>query len=558
MAVSLKSNQDLVQSTKNTKTITTLYSSSIEEPSILLTSNDVLDDANDILQKSLEVGGSIASSGTLNIGNSTSSTNILLANTYSGTPTKYIGIGKNALNNTTVLSSFSTTVEGAQFNINSPTTSIGGTSLTITSPSSIVTGSTVEVNPTTSITLDGPVLNVNTTDNNINSANLNVNSTVVNVGKYDSTSTIDIVNSRLSMVSIGQSDIQIKSPDPIKISSVGNTYVYGKDASTDFLGARAGLEISGTSATLVNRKAYSASDFITSSVACSDSGTDTVHIRAIENTSGTPSTSAYIKLHRDSTQDNTIEIGSTKSTVITAANKSNLFMDEQGTTTLRNYSNILLIGGNTSVADSGKRVYMTIGDVLSSFPGDLGAAGGFTGKGLTIKATDANNNVMFDAGILKSESQQVLPADGKFYSVYGFYSEDGISPFTGIHLYTPGPEEAITIGDCVYIDSSKLCYKSRAAMSRNVAGIAVKVSQGLIEVAAVGDTECGECKGFKVTNENGEILAGDLLVTSSTPGYLMKQSDDILRSCTVGKCMQDVSFDSDGRATDVYGYIYCG
>jgi len=199
--------------------------------------------------------------------------------------------------------------------------------------------------------------------------------------------------------------------------------------------------------------------------------------------------------------------------------------------------------------------------VATSFPANLDVTGvTFAGKGLTIKAAAADNSLMFEAGILKSEqgTPAQVPADYKFYSVFGFFSKSGISPFTGVHLYTPGPEEAITIGDCVYIDSSKLCYKSQAAMSRNVAGIAVKVSQGLIEVAAVGDTECSECKGFKVTNENGEILAGDLLVTSSTPGYLMKQSDDILRSCTVGKCMQDVSFDSDGRATDVYGYIYCG
>ena len=64
--------------------------------------------------------------------------------------------------------------------------------------------------------------------------------------------------------------------------------------------------------------------------------------------------------------------------------------------------------------------------------------------------------------------------------------------------------------------------------------------------------------GFKVCNEGGAISQGDLLCTSSTPGYLMKQDDDIIKSYTVGKSMQDVEFDESGRATGVYGYIYCG
>ena len=58
--------------------------------------------------------------------------------------------------------------------------------------------------------------------------------------------------------------------------------------------------------------------------------------------------------------------------------------------------------------------------------------------------------------------------------------------------------------------------------------------------------------------ENGDITAGDLLVTSSTPGYLMKQDDDIIRSKTVGKAMEQVTFDENGQATGIYGYIYCG
>ena len=38
----------------------------------------------------------------------------------------------------------------------------------------------------------------------------------------------------------------------------------------------------------------------------------------------------------------------------------------------------------------------------------------------------------------------------------------------------------------------------------------------------------------------------------------MKQPDDVIRSYTVGKAMQDVVFDRDGVAHGIYGYLMCG
>ena len=51
--------------------------------------------------------------------------------------------------------------------------------------------------------------------------------------------------------------------------------------------------------------------------------------------------------------------------------------------------------------------------------------------------------------------------------------------------------------------------------------------------------------GVKVCNEGGDIEIGDLLVTSSRPGYFMKQSDDLIRNYTAGKCGQNVVFGSE-------------
>ena len=52
---------------------------------------------------------------------------------------------------------------------------------------------------------------------------------------------------------------------------------------------------------------------------------------------------------------------------------------------------------------------------------------------------------------------------------------------------------------------------------------------------------------------SGSVSAGDLLCTSSTAGKLTTQADDIIRSYTVGKAMED-----GNASAPVYAYIYCG
>ena len=49
---------------------------------------------------------------------------------------------------------------------------------------------------------------------------------------------------------------------------------------------------------------------------------------------------------------------------------------------------------------------------------------------------------------------------------------------------------------------------------------------------------------INVCGEGGDIQAGDLIVTSSIPGKGMKQSDDIVRSITVAKSRESVTFSS--------------
>ena len=64
--------------------------------------------------------------------------------------------------------------------------------------------------------------------------------------------------------------------------------------------------------------------------------------------------------------------------------------------------------------------------------------------------------------------------------------------------------------------------------------------------------------GIKVCNQNGDIEVLDLLCTSDTPGCFMKQEDDIIRSSTAARALQDVSFGSESVKDKVYCVMMCG
>jgi hypothetical protein len=65
-------------------------------------------------------------------------------------------------------------------------------------------------------------------------------------------------------------------------------------------------------------------------------------------------------------------------------------------------------------------------------------------------------------------------------------------------------------------------------------------------------------QGLRVCNENGPIRIGDLLTTSTKPGYFMKQSDDLVRSYTAGRAMRDSNFGEDGTESNFYCIMMCG
>ena len=130
-------------------------------------------------------------------------------------------------------------------------------------------------------------------------------------------------------------------------------------------------------------------------------------------------------------------------------------------------------------------------------------------------------------------------------------------------------------------DNDKDIFK-RDSMGRIYTDEQMKTKK-LWKIAAIGDTRHNnsrrkeqELEGLKICNQNGEVKKGDLLCSSDIPGYAMRQSTEFIitsvdgikptsyderqnmNSFTIGKSMEDVEFDENGKAIGVYGYLYCG
>ena len=71
-------------------------------------------------------------------------------------------------------------------------------------------------------------------------------------------------------------------------------------------------------------------------------------------------------------------------------------------------------------------------------------------------------------------------------------------------------------------------------------------------VNAVGEGQVYVC------GENGNIQAGDLIVTSSLPGVGMKQADDIVRNITVAKARESMTFDDETTFKLIACIYLCG
>jgi hypothetical protein len=209
---------------------------------------------------------------------------------------------------------------------------------------------------------------------------------------------------------------------------------------------------------------------------------------------------------------------------------------------------------------------------------------------------DTSGSTLVNETYLNNGSYSVQSTLGAIFSAGGYL------PFTGVHDGLIEESDGLAVGDIVVdyqvetvLDPSNIVMlykKSSVANQKGVIGVCLQIfdvppsdwneyentgevdpitgaplpnpepipnpmyypipaGQKVIYVNSLGEGT------INVTGEGGDIAIGDLIVTSSTPGKGMKQSDDIVRSITVAKARQTVTFSSP---TDVQtiACIYLG
>tara|TARA_R110002167_G_scaffold66153_2_gene187427 strand:+ start:14437 stop:17724 length:3288 start_codon:yes stop_codon:yes gene_type:complete len=180
---------------------------------------------------------------------------------------------------------------------------------------------------------------------------------------------------------------------------------------------------------------------------------------------------------------------------------------------------------------------------------------------------------------------------------YDFYAEGAgtnYGPFTGAHDCLVANDKTVSIGDLVVDVSciarrglSNTLFSVEASNSANQSAVlgvivanngslsdrqpaafieemtedgivmtddyeTVKNSYQIMAVNAVGEGQ------IKVIGEGGDLAAGDLIVTSSSAGRGMKQSDNSIRSHTVARVRESVSFSSVSEVKLAACIYLCG
>jgi hypothetical protein len=207
----------------------------------------------------------------------------------------------------------------------------------------------------------------------------------------------------------------------------------------------------------------------------------------------------------------------------------------------------------------------------------------FVTSSLTLEAGDAvklnNNNLLEKTTSAKSTDCVGIVWGLVSTYVSKSYNEKTFLPFNHSEDLSKQTRLNNALSSSMYVDSF-------GSVKQNDSNF------NLYKVGSLGDTreineyydkssntvsvDSGSCMmGFKICNQGGLVSKGDLLCTSDTNGYLMKQPSEYvitsfsgsnpvyeerqnINSFTVGKAMESCSFDSNGKVEGVYGYLYCG
>ena len=267
------------------------------------------------------------------------------------------------------------------------------------------------------------------------------------------------------------------------------------------------------------------------------------------------------------------------------------------------------------------------GDGNAKFRGDVDIAGGAKIGGelaagiFEVAPVDGIKRLKFKSDVYFGQTRFDLFTDdfailSNNVAEFKDAAPEPMQPVTLAHNYVKRKDVSINVGDLVKLDENNELVKTNSTKDPAIVGIlweeidfTIKESpldkflingkdlserdhhyrdslgnkiplsdrdqKSIWRVASIGDSIDTGLAGMKVCNQNGLVLKGDLLCSSDTPGYVMKQPTEwaiigfdngtpqyeerqIITSYTVGKCMEDCTFDNEGKTEGVYGYLYCG
>lgn len=227
-------------------------------------------------------------------------------------------------------------------------------------------------------------------------------------------------------------------------------------------------------------------------------------------------------------------------------------------------------GGNA--ATNATALFDSRASGMTTLQGFSYGTSGYAAKFATFNGSTTTTQYEFYA-CTPSYAAWVPSAKGKVYF------QGGTGPFTGFHpaLIPIGTYE---LGDIVVDDeivrkpdvnnAIGTCMLSSVPNERGVIGVISQVrpladeledytlwmefmdTHQLLDVNALGEGLINVC------GEGGDIAKGDLIVTSSMPGKGMRQADDIVRSYTVAKSREAVTFDTPNQVKQIACIYLCG
>ncbi len=213
-----------------------------------------------------------------------------------------------------------------------------------------------------------------------------------------------------------------------------------------------------------------------------------------------------------------------------------------GVNAIASQSNSLILGGTSSSA-------VSVGIGTSSPYNDYGLTvttggqGGVINGGVVVNATGGNLYLGMTHGTHKFrvDTNGAVYADGGLYASGADFAES-IAVRGKLSQYEPGDvleidpqaDRHLALSSHPYATRVAGIYSTKPGVLASPHHIDDESSKGSeVPLAVVGIVPC------KVTAENGAINRGDLLVTSSTPGYAMKGTDRRkLVGAVVGKALE--------------------